>query len=177
VPFTNNGSERDPRPVKTQLKISGCHRATTGATAWLRIRGYICGSTDVSVGSLTWAYDACGLFRLGRGVAAGRSLTCPQACQRAHRGSRVKGGRKAIAKRREAPLTREGCARRRRGPDPLRRNRSPGRSTSIYLIFTHGNVTRATSAPSENTVTMSSPHYATRSTEIPGSHHNPLRPE
>jgi hypothetical protein len=41
VPFTNNGSERDLRPVKTQLKISGCHRATTGATAWLRIRGYI----------------------------------------------------------------------------------------------------------------------------------------
>jgi hypothetical protein len=27
--------------VKTQLKISGCHRAATGATAWLRIRGYI----------------------------------------------------------------------------------------------------------------------------------------
>ncbi|MGI8947596.1 MAG: IS66 family transposase [Ornithinimicrobium sp.] len=41
VPFTNNGSERDLRPVKTQLKISGCHRATTGAEAWLRIRGYI----------------------------------------------------------------------------------------------------------------------------------------
>jgi len=41
VPFTNNGSERDLRPVKTQLKISGCHRATTGATHWLRVRGYI----------------------------------------------------------------------------------------------------------------------------------------
>jgi transposase len=41
VPFTNNGSQRDLRPVKTQLKISGCHRAATGATAWLRIRGYI----------------------------------------------------------------------------------------------------------------------------------------
>lgn len=41
VPFTNNGSERDLRPVKTQVKISGCHRATTGAQAWLRIRGYI----------------------------------------------------------------------------------------------------------------------------------------
>jgi len=41
VPFTNNGSERDLRPVKTQLKISGCHRATTGAEAWLRVRGYI----------------------------------------------------------------------------------------------------------------------------------------
>lgn len=41
VPFTNNGSERDLRPVKTQLKISGCHRATSGAEAWLRVRGYI----------------------------------------------------------------------------------------------------------------------------------------
>ena len=41
VPFTNNGSERDLRPVKTQLKISGCHRATTGAKNWLRVRGYI----------------------------------------------------------------------------------------------------------------------------------------
>mgnify|MGYP000521768183 CR=1 FL=1 len=41
VPFTNNGSERDLRPVKTQLKISGCHRATSGAQNWLRVRGYI----------------------------------------------------------------------------------------------------------------------------------------
>jgi len=41
VPATNNGSERDLRPVKTQIKISGCHRAATGATAWLRVRGYI----------------------------------------------------------------------------------------------------------------------------------------
>ncbi len=41
VPFTNNGSERDLRPVKTQIKISGCHRAATGAANWLRVRGYI----------------------------------------------------------------------------------------------------------------------------------------
>jgi transposase len=41
VPFTNNGSERDLRPVKTQLKISGCHRGTSGARNWLRVRGYI----------------------------------------------------------------------------------------------------------------------------------------
>lgn len=41
VPFTNNGSERDLRPVKTQLKISGCHRASSGASNWLRVRGYI----------------------------------------------------------------------------------------------------------------------------------------
>lgn len=41
VPFSNNGSERDLRPVKTQLKISGCHRSATGARNWLRVRGFI----------------------------------------------------------------------------------------------------------------------------------------
>jgi transposase len=41
VPFTNNQAERDVRPTKTQLKISGCHRSATTARAWLRIRGYI----------------------------------------------------------------------------------------------------------------------------------------
>jgi transposase len=41
VPFTNNQAERDLRPTKTQLKISGCHRAEATAKAWLRVRGYI----------------------------------------------------------------------------------------------------------------------------------------
>ena len=41
VPFTNNQAERDVRPTKTQLKISGCHRSATTARAWLRIRAYI----------------------------------------------------------------------------------------------------------------------------------------
>jgi transposase len=41
VPFTNNQAERDVRPTKTQLKISGCHRSATTAKAWLRVRGYI----------------------------------------------------------------------------------------------------------------------------------------
>ena len=41
VPFTNNQAERDLRPTKTQLKISGCHRSETTAKAWLRIRAYI----------------------------------------------------------------------------------------------------------------------------------------
>jgi hypothetical protein len=38
---TNNQAERDVRPTKTQLKISGCHRSKITAKAWLRIRGYI----------------------------------------------------------------------------------------------------------------------------------------
>ena len=41
VPFTNNQAERDVRPTKTQLKISGCHRSEATAKAWLRIRAYI----------------------------------------------------------------------------------------------------------------------------------------
>ena len=41
VPFTNNQAERDIRPTKTQMKISGCHRSATTARAWLRVRGYI----------------------------------------------------------------------------------------------------------------------------------------
>jgi transposase len=41
VPFTNNQAERDVRPTKTQMKISGCHRSETTARAWLTIRGYI----------------------------------------------------------------------------------------------------------------------------------------
>lgn len=41
VPFTNNQAERDVRPAKTQIKISGSHRSETGAKAWLTIRGHI----------------------------------------------------------------------------------------------------------------------------------------
>jgi transposase len=41
VPFTNNCAERALRPVKTQLKISGCHQSPDGATAWLAVRSYL----------------------------------------------------------------------------------------------------------------------------------------
>ena len=41
VPATNNAAERDLRPVKTQLKISGCHHAETGAKNWLAVRSYL----------------------------------------------------------------------------------------------------------------------------------------
>lgn len=58
VPFTNNGSERDLRPVKTQLKISGCHRAATGARNWLRVRGYISTVRKHGEDVLTALHDA-----------------------------------------------------------------------------------------------------------------------
>lgn len=41
VPFTNNTGERALRPVKTQIKISGCHQSEAGAAAWLAVRSYI----------------------------------------------------------------------------------------------------------------------------------------
>jgi transposase len=41
VPFTNNTGERALRPVKTQIKISGCHQSADGAAAWLAVRSYL----------------------------------------------------------------------------------------------------------------------------------------
>ncbi len=41
IPFTNNQAERDLRPAKTQLKISGCHRSEPTARAWLVVRSAI----------------------------------------------------------------------------------------------------------------------------------------
>src|SRR5207248_2882824 len=58
VPFTNNQAERDLRPAKTQLKISCCHRSTTGATAWLRVRGYISTARKHGINVMTAIRDA-----------------------------------------------------------------------------------------------------------------------
>jgi len=58
VPFTNNGSERDLRPVKTQMKISGCHRSAETAKAWLRVRGYISTARKHSQDVMTVLHDA-----------------------------------------------------------------------------------------------------------------------
>lgn len=41
VPATNNLAERDQRPVKTQVKISGCHLSEAGARNWLDVRSYV----------------------------------------------------------------------------------------------------------------------------------------
>jgi transposase len=58
VPFTNNQAERDLRPAKTQIKISGCHRSSAGARAWLRIRGYISTTRKHGINTLTALRDA-----------------------------------------------------------------------------------------------------------------------
>jgi transposase len=41
VPFTNNGSERDVRPLKIRLKVAGCLRTMAGAQAFCRLRSYL----------------------------------------------------------------------------------------------------------------------------------------
>ena len=63
--------------------------------------------------------------------AAGRSLTCPLPAQRVHRGSRVKGGRRPSQRDALAPLTREGCTRRRRGSDLHARTGTQSRCSEI----------------------------------------------
>ena len=63
--------------------------------------------------------------------AAGRSLTCPLPAHRVHRGSRVKGGRRPSQRDALAPLTREGCTRKRRGPDLHARMGTQSRCSEI----------------------------------------------
>ena len=41
VPFTNNGSEQDVRPLKIRMKIAGCLRTMSGAQAFCRMRSYL----------------------------------------------------------------------------------------------------------------------------------------
>lgn len=40
VPFTNNLAERDIRPWKTKLKVSGCFRTLEGAKKYARVKGF-----------------------------------------------------------------------------------------------------------------------------------------
>jgi hypothetical protein len=41
VPFTNNAAERDLRWIKTQQKVSGCHRSYEGAKVMARLMSFI----------------------------------------------------------------------------------------------------------------------------------------
>jgi len=41
IPFTNNGSEQDVRPLKIRMKVAGCLRTMTGAEAFCRLRTYL----------------------------------------------------------------------------------------------------------------------------------------
>lgn len=41
VPFTNNGSEQDIRPLKIRMKVAGCLRTMTGAQTFCRLRSYL----------------------------------------------------------------------------------------------------------------------------------------
>lgn len=41
VPFTNNGSEQDVRPLKIRMKVAGCLRTIAGAETFCRLRSYL----------------------------------------------------------------------------------------------------------------------------------------
>ena len=41
VPFTNNQAERDIRPTKTKMKVSGCFRTIDGAKIYARVQSFV----------------------------------------------------------------------------------------------------------------------------------------
>ena len=41
VPFSNNAAERDLRWIKTQQKVSGCHRSYGGAVISARLMSFV----------------------------------------------------------------------------------------------------------------------------------------
>jgi transposase len=70
VPFSNNQAERDLRPAKTQLKISGCHRSDTGTRNWLTIRSYASTCRKNRIHILTALHNALGRNLWTPGLAA-----------------------------------------------------------------------------------------------------------
>ena len=59
VPFSNNQAEREFRPVKVKLKVSGCFRTVRGAEHYARIAGYI---STVRKNKLNVFKELCNVF-------------------------------------------------------------------------------------------------------------------
>ncbi len=59
IPFTNNQAERDLRPVKVKLKVSGCFRTISGAEHHARIAGFV---STVRKNQLNVFKELCNIF-------------------------------------------------------------------------------------------------------------------
>lgn len=71
VPFTNNQAERDIRPTKTKMKVSGCFRTEFGAQIYARVQSFVSTVRKLQYNPFNELYTA-----LSGGIPEYRASTC-----------------------------------------------------------------------------------------------------
>jgi transposase len=71
VPFTNNQAERDVRPTKTKMKVSGCFRTEYGAEIYARIQSFVSTVRKLQFNPFKELYTV-----LSGGIPEYRSVSC-----------------------------------------------------------------------------------------------------